>query len=275
VSTERKLLAGWEQSVGLRAPPAPAEGVLVPQGAGYLLAVGAPAQRLYPRAAAVGRWVSALSVPMIAVMPFLVVPAPYGVLGVAALTALACWLPGRMLAGFTRVRLARRLDAAVKARHLVRLAGTVAEQRTVPSLFTGRPAVLATSEYGGVVETRGFDFDVRLNDGRLVRVPARDAVLLGRAQRVRGQPSCGPLTLAVSGGGWRLRSALLSDGGWLDRVVGFATRELTLGLGDAVELYGAIDLEADDRGTQGFARAPALREVLRPAAGLPVIVRKR
>ena len=49
VSAEAKLMAGWERSAGLRAPPAPTDGALAPRGAGYLLAVGQPSQRLNPR----------------------------------------------------------------------------------------------------------------------------------------------------------------------------------------------------------------------------------
>jgi hypothetical protein len=68
---------------------------------------------------------------------------------------------------------------------------------------------------------------------------------------------------------------LLSADGWLARVVGLAARELTLSPGDAVEIGGVVDLEPDPDAQRGFERSPALRPVLRPAAGLPVIVRKR
>ena len=129
----------------------------------------------------------------------------------------------------------------------MRFTGTVAEQATVPSLFTGRPVVLATSDCAGVAETRGIDFDVQLAGGERVRVPARDALLLGRGPRVRGQPSCGPLTLTVAGGAPRLHSALLSTDGWLARLLGMTARELTLGPGDAVEICGALDFEPDPR----------------------------
>ena len=290
---------GWERSAGLRAPTAPADGALAPNGTGYLLAVGPPAQRVHPRLAAAARWLSALAVPVVAAMPFLLVPAPYGLLGVAALGAVACWLPGALLAGATRARLARRLAAApplssaaalappvtpaaretaprpARKAQAVRLTGTVAEQATVPSLFTGRPVVLATSDCAGVVETRGIDFDVRLVGGKIVRVPAREALLIGRGQRVRGQPSCGPLTLSVAGGERRLRSALLSTDGWIGRLAGLAARELTLGPGDAVEVCGVLDFEPDPATQRGFARGPALRAVLRQDSGIPVIVRKR
>ena len=306
VSAEGNLLVGWERSTGLQAPPAPAEGLLGAKGGGYLLAIGPPSRRLYPRATAAARSLSALALPVIAAMPFLLVPAPYGPLGVAALGALACWLPTRLLAGLARRHLARRFDRAAPsapqasaatsaapetaataspagarqpsglpaARRPVRLAGTVADQATVPSLFTRQPVVLATSEYAGVIETRGFDFDVRLADGTLVRVPARDAVLLGRGPRVQGRPQCGPLALTFTGDGPRLRSALLAaSGGWACRLLDLTARELTLGPGDAVELCGELDYEPDDS-RSSCSRGPALRAVLRPADGLPAIVRK-
>jgi hypothetical protein len=155
------------------------------------------------------------------------------------------------------------------------LRGTVVEQPTVTSLLTGSAVVLATSDCAGVVEARGIDFDVRLEGGEIVRVPARDALLVGRGQRVRGQPSCGPLTVSVSGGEPRLRSALLSTDGWIGRLAGVAARELTLGPGDEVEICGALDVEPDPVTQRGFARGPALRAVIRPAGGVPVIVRKR
>ena len=279
------LLAGWEQSAGLRAPPAPEEGALVPNGTGYLIAVGPISQRIYPKTSAAASVLSGLSVPVLVAMPFLLVPAPYGPLGVAVLGALACWLPRALLDGITRSRLEHRVKTAAASTasalgpahrgKLVCFTGTVAEQPTVPSLFNGRPVVLATSDCAGVTETRGIDFDVQLASGERVRVSARDAVLLGRGQRVRGQPSCGPLTVTVAGGAPRLHSALLSTDGWLARLWGMTARELTLGPGDAVEICGALDFE-DDRDVQrGFSRGPALRPVLRPWGGAPVIVRRQ
>ena len=287
MGADGNLIAGWEQSAGLRAPPAPEEGALVPNGTGYLIAVGPVSQRVYPKTSAVASALSGLSVPVLAAMPFLLVPAPYGPLGVVVLGALACWLPRALLDGITRSRLEHRVKTAAakstttasaldpaRRGQLVCFTGTVAEQPTVPSLFTGRPVVLATSDCAGVAETRGIDFDVQLAGGERVRVPARDALLLGRGRRVRGQPSCGPLTLTVAGGAPRLHSALLSTDGWLARLWGLTARELTLGPGDAVEICGALDFE-DDRDLQrGFSRGPALRPVLRPWGGAPVIVRR-
>ena len=285
MGADGNLIAGWEQSAGLRAPPAPEEGALVPNGTGYLIAVGPVSQRVYPKTSAVASVLSGLSVPVLAAMPFLLVPAPYGPLGVVVLGALACWLPRALLDGITRSRLEHRvkttatstasaLDPARRGQ-LVCFTGTVAAQPTVPSLFTGRPVVLATSDCAGVAETRGIDFDVQLAGGEHVRVPARDAVLLGRGRRVRGQPSCGPLTVTVTGGAARLQSALLSTDGWLARLWGLTARELTLGPGDAVEICGALDFEEDPNMQRGFSRGPALRPVLRPWGGAPVIVRKQ
>jgi len=163
----------------------------------------------------------------------------------------------------------------VKRGQLVRVTGVVADQKTVPSLLTGRPVVLATSDCACATETRGFDFDVRLPDGKLIRVPARDALLFGRRQRVLGEPSCGPITLTLSGDEPRLCSALLADRGPLDRLVQLLAHEITLGPGDAVELYGALDVEPDESAESGFAHEPPLRAVLRPAGGVPIIIRKR
>jgi hypothetical protein len=288
VGSDGNLLIGWERSAGLRAPPAPDAGRLAANGTGYLLAIGPPSQHLYPRSWSVARWTSALALPVVAALPFLLVPAPYGALGVAALGAFACWLPRAALGAIARARLTRRLETAPPltpgageaapaspAGGVVRVEGIVSEQATVPSLFTGRPVVLATSDCAGVVETRGIDFDVRLADGRLVRVPARDAVLLGRLPRVRGHLLCGPLTLTLAGGKPRLRSALLSADGWIGSLLRFAAHELTLGPGDAVELCGAIDLEPDEETQRGFARGPALRPVMRATAGVPIVVRRR
>src|SRR4051794_10625503 len=115
---DENLLAGWERSAGLRAPPAPEGGVLAPRGAGYLVAIGTPSQRLHPRLAAAARWTSAAAVPVIAAVPFLLVPAPYGPLGVAALAAAACWLPSKLVAGLASLRLSRRLDAAVRGKRM-------------------------------------------------------------------------------------------------------------------------------------------------------------
>jgi hypothetical protein len=268
-------VADWERSAGLRAPRAPEDGLLAARGVGYLLATGQPATRLHPRLATLGRWLPALAVPVIAALPFLLVPAPYGPVGVAVLAALACWLPGKLLAGIARLKLSRRLAAAVHQRRLVHLTGVVAEQPTVPSLFTGRPVVLAVSDCAGVAETRGFDFDVRLGDGTSVRVPARDAILFGRRQRLRGRPRCGPITLTLSGEEPRLCSGLLAGRGPLDRLLERFAHEVTLGPGDAVAIYGALDVEPDRSSEGGSGRDPVFRAVVRPADGLPVIVRKR
>jgi len=288
VGVDGNLLVGWERSAGLRAPRAPEEGALVPNGTGYLLAVGPAAQRLQPRAWAAARWTAAMAVPVVLAMPFLLVPAPYGLAGVAALGALACWLPGAALRGLARVRLMRRLARAQRwsparrdgvpptsAGRLVRVRGIVAAQATVPSLFTNRAVVMATSECAGAAETRGIDFTVELDGGQYLRVPARDAILLGRAERVRGQPTCGPVALSLVAGKWRLRSALLSADGWLARLVGLAARELTLSPGDEVEIAGVVDLEPDPDAHRGFERAPAMRAVMRPVEGWPVIVCRR
>jgi hypothetical protein len=70
----------------------------------------------------------------------------------------------------------------------------------------------------------------------------------------------------------RLRSALLHADGWVGRLLGLAARELTLSPGDPVELCGALDLEVDPIAQGGFARSPALRPVLRPFDGKPVLV---
>jgi hypothetical protein len=52
-------------------------------------------------------------------------------------------------------------------------------------------------------------------------------------------------------------------------------RELTLGPGDIVEICGALDFEEDRDMQRGFSRGPALRPVVRPWGGAPVIVRKQ
>jgi hypothetical protein len=277
------LLVGWARSAGLRAPAAPVEGALAPNATGYLLAVGPSSHRLYPELALYARWSPALTLPTVAAIPFLLVPAPYGPLGVALLSALVCWLPWAGLGMVARARLGRHLARAplvsasrpARAGQRIRLEGTVAEQPTVPALFTGRPVVLATSDYAGVVETRGIDFDVRLPDGELVHVPARDALLVGRARRVAGAPSCGPLALSLEGGQPRFASALLSAQGWLGRLLRFSARELTLSPGDAVELCGTLEHQPDPRGQHGFRRQPPLRPVMRPSGEVPVLVRKR
>jgi hypothetical protein len=305
VGADGNLLVRWERSAGLRAPGAPAEGALIPNGTGYLLSVGPVAQQLQPRAWAASRWLSLMALPVVAAMPFLLVPAPYGLAGVAALVALSCWLPGAAVSALARARMMRRLErtplwspnarmgvgvgvgAGARAEGsvgakpglsmpptggLVRLRGTVAAQPTVSSLFTGQPVVMATSGCAGAVETRGIDFAVRLDGGQVVRVPAREALLLGRFQRVVGQPSCGPLALDLIGGQRRLRSALLRADGWVGRLLGLAARELTLSPGDPVELCGTVDLEPDPEAQRGFERSPAVRPVLRPFAGMPVLV---
>jgi hypothetical protein len=81
--------------------------------------------------------------------------------------------------------------------------------------------------------------------------------------------------VTVTGGAARLQSALLSTDGWLARLWELTARELTLGPGDPVEICGALDFEEDPNRQRGFSRGPALRPVLRPWGGAPVIVRKQ
>jgi hypothetical protein len=283
-TTETQLVVGWERSVGLRAPPAPRQGPLVPNGTGYLLAVGPSSLRLHPRLGPWARWSPVLTLPVVAVTPFLLVPAPYGPLGAALVAALACWLPWAALGAATRARLKRHLSGAplltswrqAKPGQVVRLEGTVPEQPTAPSLFSNSPTVLATSQYGGATETRGIDFHVRLADGDEVHLSAREALLLGRSRRIRGLPACGPLAVSLDGGEPRLASALLAVQGWVGRLLRFSARELTLAPGDRVELCGTVDHqpEPDKKGQGGFGRGPAFRTVLIPSAGIPVLVRK-
>lgn len=280
---EAQLLEGWERSAGLRVAPAPVEGPLVPNGTGYLVALGPASQRLYPRATRWARWSPLATVPGIMLLPFLLVPSPYGPLGVGVLAAVGCWLPGAGLRAVGQARLQRHLARAplvanwrqVEPGQVVRLRGTVMEQSTAPGLFSGRPAVLARSEWAGVSETRGMDFRVELTDGEVVWVAARDVALLGAAEHVPGNPACGPLALRMDDGQPRLASALLSVQGWFGRLLRFPAHELTLAPGDEVELCGTIHREPAPDGESALGRAPPLRTVLRPAGRIPALVRKR
>lgn len=280
---DAKLLVVWERSAGLRAPPAPQQGALTPNPTGYLLAVGSAGRRMYPRLAAWARWSPALTIPTVAAMPFLLVPSPYGPLGVALLAAFAVWLPRAGLAASAAARIKRHLARTPRLSSWrqgrpgqpVRIEGIVALQPTVPSLFTNQPVVLARSDYAGATETRGIDFGVRLDDGELVHVPARDALLLGRSRRVRGLPACGPLALILDRGERRFASGLLSLQGWVSGLLRFSAHELTLSPGDRVELCGIVDREPDVEAEGGFSRDPSLRTVLRPSPGVPLLVRKQ
>ncbi len=62
--------------------------------------------------------------------------------------------------------------------------------------------------------------------------------------------------MTVADGAPRLHSALLSTDGWLARLLGMTARELTLGPGDAVEIWGALDFEPDPDRQRGFSRGP-------------------
>jgi hypothetical protein len=158
---------------------------------------------------------------------------------------------------------------------VVRLRGIVVEQATAPSLFAGRASVLARSEYGGAVETRGIDFRVRLADGETLYVPARSTLLLGRADRIHGTPACGPVTLRRGEGEPRLVSALLSVRGFLTRLGRLPARELTIAPGDEIEVCGTIAREPAVDGETGFGRTPSVRAVLHPAGEVPALVHKR
>jgi hypothetical protein len=274
------VVTAWmERTRGLAAPPAPPTGELAPNGCGWLLGVGSPEYRFYPR---FWQWSRALSggFPGIATalgseMGIHSIPALIA-MGVAPMIALlsASSLCGRTVLGrrWSQASRPARL-AEVRPGTLVRVAGVVAEQPTVSTLFRGIPAVLFRNRIGGADETRGIDFVLDLPGGERVQIRARSAALLDTPRVTHEPPACGPVApeLWGRGGALRLRSTLMTG----DRVLVRAWRrgESSVGPGDQIEVCGVLDHEEAPDRASAFDRHFPVAVVIRSTGAVPLLVR--
>ena len=270
------------RTVGLSAHEAPPEGELAPNGSGWLIGAGDPLPRLYPESYRRGEgWVLGIcgfTAVYWAVASFAhPLPEALSVLVTLSLTAIPFILLGSRIALRSEPR--RQIERAVRVLRLadvpngtlVRVAGTIPPQATVPSLFRGLPAVLHRNRIRNADEMRGVDFFLDLDEGEHVKVAVRRAFLLESPTPTREAPACGPVSAHDGEGGSRLRSDLFDGPGPSSP---FGRYESSVGPGDRVEVCGVVrhvpapDLEGR------FLRVPPMRTVLVGEEERPLLVRR-
>jgi hypothetical protein len=280
---EPELVSQWlRRTEGLAAPEAALTGPLPANGTGWLVAARSPGYRLFPwlshtadRAgilAAVGPcWATMMGVDSLAVV------IATGLAPMLILKGIARLLMGRQLARQQKV--ATFLAPAVTLPHggHVTLTGVIPPQATVPSLFRGVPAVLFRSARSDADETRGIDFQLRLDTHHEITVAVRGAMLLDRPTRVRGPLACGPVSVNWNRT-WRedarLQSDLFAVPALLARAfMGFA-RESAIGPGDRIQVTGLLEHQVSPEGMAGPGRHVPMRYSIRGDRDRPLLVRK-
>lgn len=269
------------QSRGLSAPAPPRSGALVANETGWLLGVGGPVRRSFPRlvrwGGRAGGLVAAgpLWAELLGIRP--------GILGLLALgmSPLALFWAGLWMFGLPRLRLrlrrtpqvARLADARVGS--FMRVAGVVAAQPCITSLFRGLPAVLFRNQAGGADEIRGVDFHLDLASGERVTISVRGALLLDRPRRTRRPPACGRLSVETLPSGFaRLRSEALSPASFWSWARAMGQRESAIAPGDQIEVCGVLDRQVDPAGDAPPGRQPPMRYLLRGDDEMPLLVRR-
>jgi hypothetical protein len=264
-----------EQTMAIAARAAPAEGALDADGSGWLLGVGDPRRRLYPRLC---RWVdrsaglsslpacalTSLHLPMLATISLSLMPF-FLFFGASSLLP---WSDVRR-----QLRRATKSSslAEVPSGGLVRVTGVIAQQATVDTLFRGIPAVLFRSRVGAADETRGIDFFIDLDDGERVKVTARGALLLERPMRAREPPACGPVSPCNVDGAHVIRSDLLRR----PRLLRHRRYEAWVGPGHRVEICGVVDRELAPELPARSPRQAPTRQILRAGDGVHLLVRRQ
>jgi hypothetical protein len=265
------------RTVGLCSPAAPPEGALVPSASGWLIGTGPPREQLYP---VFSKWAD---------RSLLGASLYVSVVGIAGLPTGA--LVGAIILGapllavvagiglIPRARLRRQFKLAQPVTSLedaptgalVRVAGTIGPQTTVPTLFRGVPAVLFRNRITSADETRGHDFLLDLDQGEQAKVAVRRAFLLEPPRRTREPPACGPVSDHNVDGRSTLQSDLFvrhSLSSWHRRY------ECSVGPGDRVEVCGLVEHVLDSAMETRSPRQAPLRPVLLEDEKTPLLVRR-
>jgi hypothetical protein len=240
---DAETLQLWQARAGrIKAPEPPAEGALVPNHTGWLVARGDVHARLWPNFAA---WAGGTGLAFALSAGFarrLIRFAPlFGIVAVGGVVALA-FAVRNFLTNLTVGRWRKRAvplipDQAADAGTLVVARGQIAPDATIDTLFRARPAVLWRSSVGAADETRGIDFDLVLADGTRLSVDVRGALLLDQPTRVNEPPACGPVsTLTPKDKPVRIVSNLVTRPSFFSRWQ--RLYETSVGPGDTVEIIG-------------------------------------
>jgi hypothetical protein len=265
------------RAVGLSSPAAPPEGDLAPRATGWLIGTGSRHKQLYPnfaRWAEGGLLTASLYINVIGLADLhkgvllggLIIGGPF-----LSLLAGIAIVPGALIR--RQFKLAQRVASLEEAPSgtLVCVAGAIAPQATVPTLFRGVPAVLFRNRIGTADETRGQDFLLDLDQGGQAKVAARRSFLLDPPRRTREPPACGPVSDHHVEG----RSALQSDlfaRPWLPAL--HRRYESSVGPGDRVEVCGLLEHVLDPAMERRSPREPAIRPVLMAGEKTPLLVRR-
>ena len=278
------MVQAWlERARRLNAPWAAPGVELVPNHTGWLLGVGSVWSHRTRRLSAVmgglfGYLAAVSALNLVYGMHFHTGPLLIATASTGVMTALLSLGPGRTL------RRARRLLVASEPVHAldgvppgrpVRLTGVVAEQPSVPALFSGRPAVLFRNRIADADEVRGIDFTLVLDNGQSVKVRVFDALLMDRPRRVRAPAACGPVSVQPSEGKpMRLQSDLTTPPQLLYRVMEPRRYESSIGPGDRVEVWGLLKQEAAPDGQAAPGRGVPMRTTVSAGPDLHLLVRK-
>lgn len=233
----------------IKAPAPPAEGALVANETGWLVARGDVHARLWPTFARWAAGSSAAAALTFGLLRRLLRYAPLYAIGIFGLGIAVAYGLRHLL---TQRRLARWRDgahalggaSAPAEATVVRITGRIIAQPTVETLFRGVPAVLFRNKVGDADETRGIDFVVALADGTEILVDVREAILLEPATKITTPPVCGPVrALDTRKGDTYLASELISGSSWWARLD--SLKEASVGPGDLVEVIGEVEPPAD------------------------------
>jgi hypothetical protein len=265
-----------ERMAGLAAPPAPPEGDLVPNGSGWVIAVGGRDRQLYPAFnQKMWRWrMSALWFIWLATVP---IGSTY--LRISIWSALVAF--STVSFTLSGVKLRRHLRAAKPVDRLsdvpdgtvVRVTGVIGPQAAVPTLFRGVPAVLFRNRMAAANETRGIDFTLDVADGDQAKVAVRRAFLLDPPRRIWAPAACGPVVTQYEGGSYVLRSEMFRPLSFLSRFIG--RYESSVGPGDRVEVCGIVRHDLAPDVVPRSSRQVPTRVVLTGDEDTPLLVRRR
>jgi hypothetical protein len=245
-----QTVAAWlARADRIKAPSPPAEGPLVANETGWLLARGDLHERLWPGFV---QWTAGGSATFAVVASLfrgtirrllrsspLIALVAVG-LGVGVGLGLRHLLTSLKLIGWRKRARPLAAGAEVPDGTLVCVVGEIMAQATVATLFLGLPAVLFRNQVGAADETRGIDFQVGVDGDTRVMIDVREAVLLDEPNRIAQAPACGPVS-ALSGkkDQKRLSSDLFSPPPFLAR---FQRRhESRVAPGDRVEIIGYLE----------------------------------
>ena len=283
-----EVTAWMERTEGLAAPRAPAEGALAANRTGWLVGLGGLRRRFFPRVGlVVERMAPVLTGYAFARMVIgLLGLDPHWVTLVASMIGMVTIPMGTLeLVARRRMGRARRRALSVDSPDgvapgtYVHLRGTVVAQPTARTLARGTAAVIFRNRvWWGADETRAIDFWVELADGQRVKVSARQAILLDAPRPVREPAACGPVFLGSDpdGGGFppvfRLCPEPITGAPWW-RLVYTRLRESSLGPGDPIELWGALEQELNPEAERGGSRNPPLATVICSRPGHPLFLR--